>query len=91
MSVHMRTTIRLDDGLLEQARQEARRRGETLTALIEQGLRRELARAKVNVTRPKVVLPVSDYTGGLMPGVDITDNAALLEIMEEGIPLHKLR
>jgi hypothetical protein len=87
----MRTTIRLDDGLLEQARQEARRRGETLTALIEQGLRRELARAKVNVTRPKVVLPVSDYTGGLMPGVDITDNAALLEIMEEGIPLHKLR
>lgn len=87
----MRTTIRLDDGLLDQARQEARRRGETLTALIEEGLRRELARSKTDGARPKVILPVSDYTGGLMPGVDITNNAALLEIMEEGIPLHKLR
>jgi hypothetical protein len=87
----MRTTIRLDNGLLNQARQEARRRGETLTALIEEGLRRELARSKVSSARPKVVLPVSDHVGGLMPGVDIANSAALLEIMEEGVPLRKLR
>ena len=81
----------MDDGLLEEARQEARRRGETLTALIEEGLRRELARSKVNGAPPKIVLPVSDYVGGLMPGVDISNSASLLEIMEEGVPLHKLR
>lgn len=87
----MRTTIRLDDGLLDQARQEARRRGETLTALIEKGLRRELASSKPAGTRPKVVLPVSDSPWGLMPGVDLSDSAGLLAIMEEGLPLEKLR
>jgi hypothetical protein len=86
----MRTTIRLDDGLLEQARAEARRRGETLTALIEQGLRRELASSKPASPRPRVELPIFD-TGGLMPGVDLNNNASLLEIMGEGLPLEKLR
>ena len=46
MSRHMRTTVRLDDALLDQARREAQRRGETVTALIEKGLRLELAHAK---------------------------------------------
>jgi hypothetical protein len=87
----MRTTVRLDDGLLEQARQEARKRGETLTSLIEKGLRHELASSKSTGPRPRVVLPVSECTGGLMPGVDLNNSAALLEIMEEGLPLHKLR
>ena len=89
MSRHMRTTVRLDDGLLEQARQEARRRGETLTALIEEGLRHELARSK-QTPRPRVELPIFDL-GGLMPGVDLSNNASLLEILEEGVPLEKLR
>ena len=44
MSRHMRTTVRLDDALLEQAKREAARRGETVTALIERGLRLVLAR-----------------------------------------------
>ena len=36
MSRQMRTTVRLEDALLEQAKREAARRGKTLTALIEQ-------------------------------------------------------
>ena len=90
MSRHMRTTIRLDDGLLDQARAEARRRGETLTSLIEKGLRRELNSSKVAHPRPPVVLPAFD-TGGVMPGVDLTNNASLLAILEEGLPLERLR
>jgi hypothetical protein len=86
----MRTTVRLDDGLLEQARQEARKRGETVTSLIEKGLRHELASRKPAAVRPRVELPVFE-TSGVMPGVDLSNNASLLEIMEEGIPLHKLR
>jgi hypothetical protein len=85
----MRTTIRLNDGLLDQARREAQRRGMTLTALIEEGLRLELARAKT--PRPRVKLPVSDCKGWLQPGVDLNNNAALLDILEEGVPWDKLR
>jgi hypothetical protein len=91
MSRHMRTTIRLEDGLLEQARAEAKRRGETLTALIEEGLRHELAKSKEVKPRPKIELPVSKQEGWVMPGVDLSDNAGLLAILEEGLPLEKLR
>lgn len=79
----MRTTVRLDDELLEQAKEEARRRGETLTSLIDQGLRLVLARSTVLRTgRKKVRLPVSRERGGTMPGVDLSDTAALAEVMD---------
>ena len=83
MSRHMRTTVRLDDALLDQARGEARRRGETLTSLIEHGLRLELAHSKPSTQRHRVVLPVSKAGGGLMPGVDLDDSAALLDILDD--------
>ncbi len=81
----------MDDGLLEQAKREAQRRGKTLTALIEESLRRELLRSQRGRAPQRVELPVSDCSGGLMPGVDLNNSAALLEIMEEGLPLDKLR
>jgi hypothetical protein len=79
----MRTTVRLDDALLDQARREASRRGETLTALIEQGLRLVLARTRGPRRRGRIVLPTSRARGGLLPGVDLNDSALLLDIMEE--------
>jgi len=82
MSRHMRTTVRLDDALLDQARREAQRRGETLTALIEKGLRLELARAKPDRRRPKVAIPVFRGGKGLLPGVDLNNSADLLDLME---------
>ena len=82
MSRHMRTTVRLDDALLDQAHREAQRRGETLTALIEKGLRLELARAKPARRRPKVAIPVFRGGKGLLPGVDLDNSADLLDIME---------
>ena len=83
MSRHMkRTTIRLDDLLLERAKREAARRGETVTSLVEMGLRLVLAQPKRAPSRPRVVLPVSGTTGGTLPGVDLNDSAALLDIME---------
>jgi hypothetical protein len=78
----MRTTVRLDDALLDQARREASQRGETLTALIEQGLRIVLARRKAGPQRARVVLPVSRQGGGLRPGIDLNNSAALLDVME---------
>jgi hypothetical protein len=82
MSRHMRTTVRLSDRLLEQAKREATRRGETLTALIEQGLRLVLASKGSTRRHKRVVLPVCRAGGGVLPGVDLNDNSGLLDIME---------
>jgi len=82
MSRHMRTTVRLDDALLEQAKREASRRGETLTALIENGLRLMLSQRRTAPRRPRVVLPVCRAGGGVLPGVDLNDSAALVDLME---------
>jgi hypothetical protein len=79
----MRTTIRLDDALLEQAKREAADRRETLTALIEQGLRLILAQSGPQRRRQRRRVPVSRARGGVLPGVDLDNSAALLDIMED--------
>jgi hypothetical protein len=78
----MRTTVRLERALLERAKKEAARRGETLTALIERGLRLVLASPQGRRRRPRVELPVCEARGGTLPGVDLDDSAALLDIVE---------
>jgi len=78
----MRTTVRLEDALISQAKREADRRGETLTALIEQGLRLVLAQSRTRRQREPVKLPVSESGGGVLPGIDLNDSAALLDMME---------
>jgi hypothetical protein len=80
----MRTTVRLDEGLLEQARREAARRGVTLTSLIEQGLRLALRRPRPPSRADRVRLPVSRAAGGVLPGVDLNDTADLLDRMDGG-------
>ncbi len=75
--------IRLDDGLLEQARAAARQRHRTVTSLIEEGLRLVLTNEKPGSRRAKVVLPVSRETGGVLPGVDLNNSASLLDLMED--------
>jgi hypothetical protein len=83
MSRHMRTTVRLPDPLMLQVKREAQRRGKTVTALIEQGLRLVLAEPEKSQPRKWISLPVSDATGGLMPGVDLNNSAALWDLMDE--------
>jgi len=78
----MRTTVRLDDGLLEQARREAARRGETLTALVERGLRLVVARPERRSSRRRAETPVCREGGGTLPGVALDDTAALPDIIE---------
>jgi hypothetical protein len=78
----MRTTVRLDGALLERAKREAARRGVTLTALIQQGLRLVLAGPSRRAPRQRVELPVCRAGGGTLPGVDLDNSAALLDRME---------
>jgi hypothetical protein len=82
MSRHMRTTVRLDEALLGRAKREAERRGETLTSLIERGLRLALANPEKRPTRRRVDIPVCREGGGTLPGVDLGDSAALLDVIE---------
>jgi hypothetical protein len=79
----MRTTVRLDEGLLELARREAASRNTTLTALIEQGLRFVLRKPGTPAPGKRVSLPVSKARGGVMPGVDLNDTSSLLDRMDD--------
>ncbi len=74
--------MRLDDRLLEQAKRAAAGQGVTLTALIERGLRLVIAKKALSPARRRVTLPVSRARGGVLPGVDLNDSAALYDIME---------
>jgi hypothetical protein len=77
----MRTTIRLPEDLLAEAKHLAARTGRTLTAVIEDALREVLARAEGRVQSPPFRLPTFSG-GGPLPGVDLDDSAALLDVME---------
>lgn len=67
---------------MNQAKREAERRGQTLTALIEEGLRLVLVQSHLQNTRTPVKLPVCTAGGGVLPGVDLNDSAALEDVME---------
>lgn len=77
----MRTTIRLDDQLLAEAKQLAAQTGRTLTAVIEDALREVLSRRKHNTNKERVRLPRCGE-GGLRPGVNLDNNAELLDLTE---------
>lgn len=75
-----RTTVRLPDTLVRRAKAKAAAEGRTLTALIEEGLRRVVSEP-ARRDKPARVLPrVSTGRGGLMPGIDLDDSAALQEM-----------
>jgi hypothetical protein len=78
----MRTTVRLDEALLRQVKAEAVRRGETVTALIERGLRLILSGSHHAPRRPPLKLPVSRATGGTRPGIDLNDSVGLLDRLD---------
>jgi hypothetical protein len=78
----MRTTIRLDDDLLIQAKSTAARTGQTLASVIEDAVRDSFARRRQAGPRPGPTAIPSFGHGGLRPGVDLDDSSALLDIMD---------
>ena len=70
-----RTTVRLPEDLLTRAKRKAAAEGRTLTSLIEDGLRLVVAeRAQGGESASACCRRVSTATGGLMPGIDITNS-----------------
>lgn len=78
----MRTTIRIDDHLLTEAKKLAAESKKSLTALIEDALRELLSRKKNK--GQMTIAKLTTFKGkGLQPGIDLDDSAALLEMMEK--------
>ncbi len=81
----MRTTIRIDDRLLAEAKARAARSGRTLNSVVEDALREAFSRRGGADRAGAPKLPM--YRGGrLMPGVDLDDSASLLDLMERAAP-----
>jgi hypothetical protein len=78
----MRTTVRLDEKLLAEAKKLAVDSGRTFTQVIEDALRMALAQVREK-KRTKPVKLHSFGGRGLQPGVDLNNNAALADLMDE--------
>jgi Arc/MetJ family transcription regulator len=76
----MRTTVRLDDDLLAEAKQRAAADRTTLGSLIEDALRRALAQRSAERAGRIAIRPFGDAQ--TLPGVDLDDSAALRDLMD---------
>jgi hypothetical protein len=75
-----RTTVRLPEDLVQRAKRKAAAEGRSLTAMIEEGLRRIVNEDPQAKSAIRILPRVSVATGGLMPGVDLNDSAALQDL-----------
>jgi hypothetical protein len=77
----MRTTIRMNDELLGACKAAAATSGQTMTAFIEEAVRRQLiARAAATQEVPP---QIPTFAGtGTRPGIELDDSAAVLDAME---------
>lgn len=81
MSRHMRTTVRLSEELLRKAKKRAADTNQTLTSLIEEGLKAILAGSASARQRTAVQLPISKASGGTLPGIDLNRASELEDRM----------
>ena len=75
----MRTTIHIDDQLFAEIKRIAADTGTAPAAVIQDALRDSLSRRR-SAERPAIELPLFHGTG-VIPGVDLSDSAALLGLM----------
>jgi hypothetical protein len=75
---HMKTTLVIDDAVVRRLRQEAARRGVTMSELVEAGLRRILDEP----TPPREPLPALPSWNGGGARVDVADREALHTLLD---------
>jgi Ribbon-helix-helix protein, copG family len=87
-----RTTVRLPEELIERAKRKAAAEGRSLAAPIEDCLRRVVNETSGIHRAERVLPPVSSASGGLAPGIDLNDSAALqdLDDLRDAPPGHGL-
>ncbi|MDO8672058.1 MAG: DUF2191 domain-containing protein [Dehalococcoidia bacterium] len=79
--------MRIDEQLLKEARQLAVHSGKSVTSIIEDALRVYLSRQRRYEQREPIRLITFDGEG-LLPGVDLDDSSAQLDVMESSNDPH---
>lgn len=85
----VRTTVRLDDDLYREVKARAAREGRTVASVLEDAVRVGMRRPADAAARPFVNQPSG--RGGLLPGIDLTDNSSLNDLLDADTPLEQLR
>jgi hypothetical protein len=80
MIITMRTTVNIDDRLLEWAKEVAKERAVTLGDLVDEALQRLLMTPHPE-EGPE--LPVFPGGGEVLPGVDLTSNRSMFEALDD--------
>lgn len=77
----MRTSVIIKDALLKKAKKEAVQKNTSLSAIIEDAL---VLAFSIKQKKRKLTYNIpSAGKGGLLPGVDLCDNASVLDSMED--------
>lgn len=80
----MRTTLSIDDALLSRAKKRAAERGVSLGAFVDDALRAYL----VEKSESSAVVDLPEFdAGGVLPGVDVSSNRALYDLLDEDEPV----
>ena len=79
----MRTTLNIDEELLAAYKRLAARSHASLSRVIQDALREALTLRDARDARPPIRLEAFAESGGLVPGVDLANHAALSEVLEQ--------
>jgi hypothetical protein len=77
----MKTTLEIDDRLLERAKRHARAQGTTLRAVVEDALRARLAPRSEARARYRFAPPT--VCGTRPPAIDVADRNALYDLLDD--------
>ena len=77
----VRTTITIDEHLLDQVKQVAAARRQTVSQVIEDSVRESLLRRRADDHTPFELRTFR--AGGYQAGVDLDNNSALLDLMDD--------
>ena len=81
MVFHMKTTLNIDDTVMQRLREEAARRGTTMSELVEAGLRRVLEEDRAPASTRRALAPLPRWRSG-GARVDVADRDALYALMD---------
>lgn len=77
----MRTTISIDDGLLEAAKKRAAQRSQTLGQYVEDAVRQSLVEPRSTSAEPEI--PTFGGGGDVKAGLDLTSNRSLYDALDD--------
>lgn len=80
----MRTTISLPDDLLRAAKVKAAHEDRSMSSILEEALRKLLASADAAAVAERQDFTWPTFAGGGAPRVDVDDNSAVLDAMDQG-------